>query len=237
MTAQTMVVAARLPPNLPPLKVKGFTEIMISAHVLSRGWPWCATRGISRAMRIFMTALLLALCSRSGWGGEAGIRTRWKVYFSPHGGCTEAVIEALDKARSTVLVQAFSFTSAPIAKALVEAHRRGVKTEIVLDRSQRTDNYSSGTFFHDNAVPCYIDAKHAVAHNKVMVIDGETVITGSFNFTKAAEDNNAENLLVIRDSDMASKYARNWDVHRQHSKPYTGPATRGEQPHSRKRAF
>ena len=54
-----------------------------------------------------------------------------------------------------------------------------------------------------------IDSQHAIAHNKVMVIDAETVITGSFNFTKAAEDNNAENLLVIHDKVLAERYAKN----------------------------
>jgi phosphatidylserine/phosphatidylglycerophosphate/cardiolipin synthase-like enzyme len=67
-----------------------------------------------------------------------------------------------------------------------------------------------------------IDAQHAIAHNKVMIIDGETVITGSFNFTKAAEENNAENLLVIRDREMADLYARNWQEHERHSEPYLG---------------
>jgi len=133
-----------------------------------------------------------------------------------------------------VLVQAYSFTSAPIAKALVEAHRRGVKVEVVLDRSQRTENYSSATFVYNNGIPCFIDAQHAIAHNKVMVTDGLTVITGSLNFTKAAEDNNAENLLLIQDTQMAAKYAQNWEVHRQHSEPYTGlPAY--DQPRKRNR--
>jgi phosphatidylserine/phosphatidylglycerophosphate/cardiolipin synthase-like enzyme len=54
----------------------------------------------------------------------------------------------------------------------------------------------------------HIDAQHAIAHNKVMVIDGLTVITGSFNFAKAAEDNNAQNLLVIQDAQMAANYAQ-----------------------------
>jgi phosphatidylserine/phosphatidylglycerophosphate/cardiolipin synthase-like enzyme len=55
-----------------------------------------------------------------------------------------------------------------------------------------------------------------------MIIDGETVITGSFNFTKAAEENNAENLLIIHDEKMASLYVKNWQDHGQHSKVYTG---------------
>ena len=68
-----------------------------------------------------------------------------QVYFSPKGGCTEAVVDALSKAKSTVLVQAYSFTSAPIAKALTDAHRRGVKIQVILDKSNQTDKYSAAT--------------------------------------------------------------------------------------------
>ena len=62
--------------------------------------------------------------------------TPWEVYFSPNGGCTDAIVRELDKAQSTVLVQAYSFTSYKIAKALLDAHKRGVKVEIILDKSQ-----------------------------------------------------------------------------------------------------
>ena len=106
-----------------------------------------------------------------------------EVYFSPKGGCTEAVVKELDDARSTVLVQAYSFTSAPIAKALVDAHKRGV-SQVILDKSQRTEKYSSATFLVNMGIPTKIDAVHAIAHNKIMVIDAQTVITGSFNFTR-----------------------------------------------------
>jgi len=58
-----------------------------------------------------------------------------------------------------------------------------------------------------------------------MIIDGETVITGSFNFTKAAEESNAENLLVIRDKKLAEKYTKNWREHEAHSEIYEGRAT------------
>jgi len=67
-----------------------------------------------------------------------------------------------------------------------------------------------------------IDAQHAIAHNKVIIIDGETVITGSFNFTKAAEEKNAENLLVIRDKKLAELYIKNWQEHEKHSEVYEG---------------
>jgi phosphatidylserine/phosphatidylglycerophosphate/cardiolipin synthase-like enzyme len=100
------------------------------------------------------------------------------VHFSPHGGCTDAVVRELDAAKESVLVQAYEFTSASIAKALMEVH------------------------------------------NKVIVIDGRIVITGSFNFTKAAEESNAENLLIIRGADLGAKYANNRQEHLEHSVPY-----------------
>lgn len=145
-----------------------------------------------------------------------------EVHFSPHGGCTEAVVRELDAAHETVLVQAYSFTSVPIAKALVDANKRGVTIQVILDKSQRTEKYSSATFLNNSGIPTFIDAAHAIAHNKVMVIDGATVITGSFNFTKAAEESNAENLLVIRDGQLAAKYAENWEAHLRHSDRYEG---------------
>jgi phosphatidylserine/phosphatidylglycerophosphate/cardiolipin synthase-like enzyme len=144
----------------------------------------------------------------------------WQVYFSPGGEATYAICRALSSAKITVLVQAYSFTSAPIAEALVKAHKRGVKVQVILDRSQRTQKYSSADFLVNAGIPTRIDAAHAIAHNKVMIIDNEVVITGSFNFTKAAEEKNAENLLVIRSKELAAQYARNWHGHEDHSELY-----------------
>jgi phosphatidylserine/phosphatidylglycerophosphate/cardiolipin synthase-like enzyme len=119
-----------------------------------------------------------------------------------------------------VLVQAYSFTSAPIAKALLDAHRRGVKADVMLDKSHRSERYSSADFLARAGMTVQIDAVHTIAHNKVMVIDGTTVITGSFNFTKAADERNAENLLVVHDPALADRYAENWRVHARHSETY-----------------
>jgi phosphatidylserine/phosphatidylglycerophosphate/cardiolipin synthase-like enzyme len=142
------------------------------------------------------------------------------VYFSPDGGCTDAIVAVLGQAKETILVQAYSFTSAPIAKAVVDAHKRGVKVQVILDKSQRTEKYSSADFLAHAGVPVQIDDKHAIVHNKIMIIDGKTVITGSFNFTNAAEEHNAENLPVIHSKDLAQKYAANWQVHAEHSVNY-----------------
>jgi phosphatidylserine/phosphatidylglycerophosphate/cardiolipin synthase-like enzyme len=142
-------------------------------------------------------------------------------YFSPSGGCTDAVVAVIRQARQQILVQAYSFTSAPIANALVEAHSRGVAVFIVLDKSQRTEQYSGADYVAHAGIPTYIDAAHAIAHNKIMLIDGQAIITGSFNFTKNAEENNAENLLVIRNRpDLYQAYENNFRHHYEHSQPY-----------------
>src|SRR5208283_5096110 len=144
------------------------------------------------------------------------------VYFSPNGGCTEAIMKTIDNAKSEILVQAYSFTSAPIAKALTEAHKRGVHVEIILDKSNETAQYSLADFTAHAGIPTYIDAAHAIAHNKIMIVDGETVITGSFNFTMAAEEKNAENLLIVKSKELAKTYIDNWNKHKEHSERYEG---------------
>jgi phosphatidylserine/phosphatidylglycerophosphate/cardiolipin synthase-like enzyme len=127
------------------------------------------------------------------------------------------VVDALNAAKATVLVQAYSFTSAPIAKALVDAHARGVGVQVILDRRETGTKYSSADFVAHAGIATLIDGAHAIAHNKVMIIDGDTVITGSFNFTTAAERHNAENLLVIHDRALAVRYGENWRAHAAHS--------------------
>jgi len=137
-----------------------------------------------------------------------------QVHFSPDGSPTTAIVETVDAARRVVLVQAYSFTSDPIADALIRAHKRGVKVEVILDRSHRTARYTSAPSLRAAGIPVWIDTKHAIAHNKIMIIDGHTVITGSFNFSKAAEEKNAENLVIIRRRVLAEKFITNWEINR-----------------------
>jgi phosphatidylserine/phosphatidylglycerophosphate/cardiolipin synthase-like enzyme len=144
------------------------------------------------------------------------------MFFTPRGSCTEAVVSTISQAKTEILVQAYSFTSAPIAKALVDAHKRGVQVQIILDRSQRKEKHSPSDVTAHAGIPTYIDESHAIARNKVMVIDKAVVITGSFNFTKAAEQNNAETLLVIRSKDLAKVYIENWERHKEHAGRHVG---------------
>ena len=145
------------------------------------------------------------------------------AYFSPHGGCTEAIVKELNIAKTEILVQAYSFTSKPIAKALIDAKKRGIRIEVILDKSQRSQRYSSADFVAHAGIPTYIDSVHAIAHNKVMVIDRNTLITGVFNFTKAAEDKNAENLLIIKgNKPLVDRYIQNFNEHKEHSDKFPG---------------
>src|SRR5712691_8230920 len=173
-------------------------------------------------------SLLISLVVGPLHAAEPFSPARVAVYFSPNGGATEAVVRELNAAQTQVLMQAYSFTSAPIAKALVEAHKRGVKILAVLDTSNETNKYSAATFLHNFGIQPLIDAEHAIAHSKVMVIDSTTIITGSFNFTKAAEEKNAENMLVMKEApELVTAYEANIRMHAGHSHPYLRQAAVG----------
>ena len=139
--------------------------------------------------------------------------------FSPKGGCTDAVVREIKKARREVLVLAYSFTSRPIAEALVEAKLRGVHVDVVLDHSNEGEPYSDLHFFLEQGLVPLIDPHHAIAHNKVMVIDGRVLITGSFNFTHHAETDNAENLLIIKGHpELVKTYRADFAAHKAHAR-------------------
>jgi phosphatidylserine/phosphatidylglycerophosphate/cardiolipin synthase-like enzyme len=148
---------------------------------------------------------------------------RVNVYFSPRGGGTAAIVKEIDGAKYEVLVLADAFTSKPILQAVVNARKRGVNVQVVLDKSQRSEKNTEAEFLSHAHIPTYIDSRHAVAHNKIILIDSSTLITGSFSFTKAAEENNAENLLVINGKkSLVGQYIENFELHKAHSDVYRG---------------
>jgi phosphatidylserine/phosphatidylglycerophosphate/cardiolipin synthase-like enzyme len=141
------------------------------------------------------------------------------VHFSPKGGCTDAVVQELQAARREILVLAYSFTSTPIAQALVDAKLRGVHVDIVLDHSNEKEEHTDLHFFLEQGLVPLIDPKHAIAHNKVMILDGRTLVTGSFNFTNQAEHENAENLIVIKGHpDIVNSYRKDFASHKAHAR-------------------
>lgn len=144
------------------------------------------------------------------------------VYFSPNGGAEQAIINELARAKKSILVLAYSFTSVPIAKVLGQAKDRGINVQVILDKSQKRARYSVINYLQSHNIPVFIDIPHAIAHNKVMIIDSKDVITGSYNFTSSAEKRNAENLVVIRnDPQIAGIYTREWHYLNAQSAPVT----------------
>jgi phosphatidylserine/phosphatidylglycerophosphate/cardiolipin synthase-like enzyme len=159
------------------------------------------------------------------------------VRYSPKGGCTEAVVHEMHRARHEILVQAYSFTSKPIAQALVDAKGRGVHVEILLDRANETETYSELGELLGQGIKPLIDAEHAIAHNKVMIIDGRTIVTGSFNFTNQAEHENAENLLIIKHHrELAKAYRNNFLEHKGHCQVASKPHVDSHGGHQRRAA-
>jgi phosphatidylserine/phosphatidylglycerophosphate/cardiolipin synthase-like enzyme len=140
----------------------------------------------------------------------APVNTSIKACFTPTENCTAEIVAEIAQAKKSLYVQAYSFTSAPIAQALAAANKRGVDVKVLLDKSQTKAKYSSANYLDNQGIWTRIDYQPAIAHNKIMIIDNETVITGSFNFTKAAQYKNTENVLIIQDSELAKEYTQNW---------------------------
>ena len=145
---------------------------------------------------------------------------RIRAYFTPGYMVETAIAEEIATARSEIRVQAYSFTNPLIVQALTEAQQRGVDVILVLDKSNRSQKYSAADYASHAGIQTLIDDRHAIAHNKIMIIDRKVVITGSYNFTRAAEKSNAENMVIIESEPIAQKYLQNWQKHRNHSQPY-----------------
>lgn len=144
------------------------------------------------------------------------------VVFSPDGGAAGTVVDAVRSAKRTLDVAAYHITHPNIAREIVAANRRGVSVRVIMDSDQSRQKYSSATYLFNAGIPVRIWTP-GMMHNKYLIIDGQTIVTGSFNFTKSADESNAENLLVIQGkSRIAAAYRQNFEKLLQSSKRYAG---------------
>jgi phosphatidylserine/phosphatidylglycerophosphate/cardiolipin synthase-like enzyme len=167
--------------------------------------------------------IVLVFFSLGGWSYSAEPNLKnvhIQVYFSPGGGATNAIVREIGAARKEVLVQAYVLSSQLIVEALMNAHKRGVAVSLIIDKSERGEGLTPGTILANAGVPVFVDDKHILAHSNIIVIDKQTVITGSFSFTKAAEESNAEDLVVVKSEEVAREYRNNWERHRAHSRSH-----------------
>lgn len=138
-----------------------------------------------------------------------------EVIFSPHGGGTDALVRFIGEARKSIRVAAYSFTSNPIGRALVEAKKRGVDVRVVLDRDhngRRASSNSLASFVAAAGIPVRIDTAVRIFHNKFVCVDNVSVAQGSFNFSAAADTSNRENLLIHRNAPaLAKAFLKHWE--------------------------
>lgn len=139
------------------------------------------------------------------------------IRFSPHGGAEQSIVALINSAQKEITVLAYSFTSQPIAQALVDAKNRGVSVQLILDKSQETANGSKLGLVVQNGLDVWIDSKHAIAHNKVMTVDGKYFENGSFNYTNAAENSNGENALICNSPSGVSLFKKDFELHKSHA--------------------
>tara|TARA_R110000744_G_scaffold379578_2_gene498040 strand:+ start:1257 stop:1748 length:492 start_codon:yes stop_codon:yes gene_type:complete len=136
--------------------------------------------------------------------------THETCFTPPHNQCGSFVANHINQAKKSIYVQAYGFTHVEIIDSLIEAKKRGVIVEIILDSS----NFSKKKLplikeLEELGIKIHKAKVYGIAHNKIMIIDEQKVLTGSFNFTKSADTRNAENILVIRDRKLAKKYLQN----------------------------
>ena len=134
--------------------------------------------------------------------------------------CTAVIVAGIKTAELHVRIQAYGFTSEPIAQALIAAKARGVDVQVIVDHTAALATDAKIIKELTAAgIAVFDDARHAIAHNKIVILDGVTVITGSFNFTVQAEKRNAENIVVIHDDNTAQRFLTNWNLHQSHATP------------------
>lgn len=117
--------------------------------------------------------------------------------FTPAEKCLPKIIKEIDNANFSIKLMAYSFTNPKISEALFAAKGRGVDIEILVDKGQFENDYNQAKFLKKKGIKVKLDNPKGLAHNKVIIFDNRLLLTGSYNFSKAAEYKNAENLLFI----------------------------------------
>ena len=135
-----------------------------------------------------------------------------KVLFSPNGGCQEAIVLEISKAKKTIDVAMYYLTTREIAQELVKAKEKGVAIRIFLDQSQEHASYSKSRYLMKRGIEVRFYVGSGLMHNKFAIIDNKTLITGSFNWTATADRENQENLLIMTDKDLIKQYSDRFEL-------------------------
>lgn len=133
--------------------------------------------------------------------------------FSPDAGAEQLVVRTLASAKTSIHLAAYTFTSPAVVRALLDAKKRGVEVMVLVDERGNHSKASQTAMriLLEAGIPLRTISVYAIHHDKYAVIDGETVQTGSFNYSMAAAKSNSENVLVVRsNAELAGQYERHW---------------------------
>jgi phosphatidylserine/phosphatidylglycerophosphate/cardiolipin synthase-like enzyme len=127
------------------------------------------------------------------------------VYFSPDGGCEDEILDWISRANETIHILIYIFNSDTISDELIAANQRGIEVKVLFEQEENKQ-YSEYQKLKNAGIPVRNDTNSHLMHDKVMIIDGTIILTGSFNYSAAAEEDNNENLLVIKSAMIAAEY-------------------------------
>ena len=169
------------------------------------------------------------ICVSNAFGftpSTSGHTARVEVAFTPGDDIAGLIVRRIGRAKERVQVQAYLFTDRRIANALLAARKRGVQVEVIGDEAQQR----AGGLPHLKALDragarVYLNGTLAAAHDKIVIVDGASeaaaVITGSYNFTQAAQSRNAENVVVLSGNRaVTDRFVENFERHRRQSRPW-----------------
>jgi len=154
-----------------------------------------------RKRKILVSILILALFLFSHSLSFAEIR----IFFSPEGGIAEEIIRQMDNAQEYIDIAIYSLTYEPLVGAIIRAKNREVRIRILMDKSQSKGKNSKYKFFLNKGITVIQDRHAGIMHNKIAIIDGRILFTGSYNWSESAEERNEENLLEFIDEEEIIK--------------------------------
>ena len=177
-------------------------------------------------MRILFAIACVVLATSAAAARGTSALAHVEVAFTPGDDIEGLIVRHIDLAHSTVQVQAYLFTDRHVAAALVGAMRRGVGVELIGDATQQeAGGLPLLGYLRKAGAHIYLNDQLAASHNKIVIVDAgtprATVITGSYNFTRAAQSRNAENVVLISGNRaITDRYLRNFALHRDQSRTW-----------------
>jgi phosphatidylserine/phosphatidylglycerophosphate/cardiolipin synthase-like enzyme len=182
------------------------TETLTTRMVVTTTFTTTQTAGANT-----VTTTITRLYTTTVVSSDAGTGVIQAVCFSRVEQCDSLLINLISQARKSVYVAIYSFTRDSLARALIDAKKRGVEVKVVIEEENAYGQGSDYQMLKDAGIDIRLDGNPALMHHKFMIVDGELVVTGSYNWSTAAEDRNDENFVVIRDKEVVDRFTQEFN--------------------------